>query len=92
MLCDPISTIAGYIASGYNGGNWNGPGIISSAAQTSASQPPRNEPAASLFQRAGPEPVLAAAVVALNGLIHDTLCSQRHGAGAEPVGDVSAGL
>ncbi|MGA2442780.1 MAG: dockerin type I repeat-containing protein, partial [Tepidisphaeraceae bacterium] len=30
---DPFSTIAGYIKSGYNGGNWNGPGIISSAAQ-----------------------------------------------------------
>jgi autotransporter-associated beta strand protein len=34
---DPITTIAGYIASGYNGGNWNGPGIISSAALTNAS-------------------------------------------------------
>jgi len=31
---DPISTIAGYIKSGYNGGHWNGPGIISTAAQT----------------------------------------------------------
>jgi hypothetical protein len=31
---DPISTIAGYIKSGYNGGAWNGPGIISSAART----------------------------------------------------------
>jgi autotransporter-associated beta strand protein len=31
---DPISAIAGYIQSGYNNGNWNGPGIISSAAQT----------------------------------------------------------
>jgi hypothetical protein len=31
---DPITTIAGYIKSGYNGGNWNGSGIISSAAQT----------------------------------------------------------
>jgi hypothetical protein len=31
---DPITTIAGYIKSGYNGGAWNGPGIISSAAQT----------------------------------------------------------
>jgi len=30
---DPITTIAGYIASGYNAGHWNGPGIISSAAQ-----------------------------------------------------------
>ncbi|MGD0770848.1 MAG: dockerin type I repeat-containing protein [Tepidisphaeraceae bacterium] len=30
---DPITTIAAYIKSGYNGGNWNGPGIISSAAQ-----------------------------------------------------------
>ncbi|MGA2442123.1 MAG: dockerin type I domain-containing protein [Tepidisphaeraceae bacterium] len=31
---DPLSTIAGYIKSGYNGGGWNGPGIIASAAQT----------------------------------------------------------
>ncbi len=31
---DPIATIAGYLASGYNGGNWNGTGIISSTAQT----------------------------------------------------------
>ena len=31
---DPITTIAGYIKSGYNNGHWNGPGIISSAAQT----------------------------------------------------------
>jgi len=31
---DPITTIAGYIKSGYNSGAWNGPGIISSAAQT----------------------------------------------------------
>ncbi len=31
---DPISSIAGYIASGFNGGAWNGPGIISSSAQT----------------------------------------------------------
>jgi hypothetical protein len=30
---DPILTIAAYIKSGYNGGGWNGPGIISSAAQ-----------------------------------------------------------
>ncbi|MGA2443003.1 MAG: PEP-CTERM sorting domain-containing protein, partial [Tepidisphaeraceae bacterium] len=30
---DPFSTIAGYIKSGYNGGHWNGPGIISTAAQ-----------------------------------------------------------
>jgi hypothetical protein len=29
---DPISTIVGYIKSGYNGGAWNGPGIDSSAA------------------------------------------------------------
>jgi autotransporter-associated beta strand protein len=28
---DPISTIAGYIKSGYNGGNWNGLGIDTSA-------------------------------------------------------------
>jgi len=32
---DPITTIAAYIKSGYNGGAWNGAGIISSAAQTS---------------------------------------------------------
>ncbi|MGA2442264.1 MAG: glycosyl hydrolase 53 family protein [Tepidisphaeraceae bacterium] len=31
---DPFSTIAGYIESGYNGGHWNGPGIISTTAQT----------------------------------------------------------
>jgi hypothetical protein len=31
---DPISTIAGYIKSGYNGGGWNGSGIISTTAQT----------------------------------------------------------
>jgi hypothetical protein len=31
---DPITTIAGYIKSGYNGGGWNGPGIISSTART----------------------------------------------------------
>jgi len=31
---DPISTIANYIKSGYNGGGWNGPGIISTAALT----------------------------------------------------------
>ena len=31
---DQFSTIAGYIQSGYNGGHWNGPGIISTAAQT----------------------------------------------------------
>jgi hypothetical protein len=36
-LSDPITTIAGYIKSGYNGGHWNGPGIISSAALTNAS-------------------------------------------------------
>jgi MYXO-CTERM domain-containing protein len=30
---DPFSTIAGYIKSGYNNGAWNGPGIISTAAQ-----------------------------------------------------------
>jgi autotransporter-associated beta strand protein len=29
---DPISTIAGYLASGYAGGAWNGPGIDSSIA------------------------------------------------------------
>jgi hypothetical protein len=31
---DPITTIAGYIKSGYNSGAWNGPGIMSTAAQT----------------------------------------------------------
>ncbi|MGA2442978.1 MAG: hypothetical protein ABSH08_18655, partial [Tepidisphaeraceae bacterium] len=31
---DPIATIASYIESGYNGGHWNGPGIISTTAQT----------------------------------------------------------
>jgi autotransporter-associated beta strand protein len=31
---DPITTIAGYIKSGYNGGAWNGTGIMSTAAQT----------------------------------------------------------
>jgi len=31
---DPIATIQGYLASGFNNGAWNGPGIISSAAQT----------------------------------------------------------
>ncbi|MGA2443222.1 MAG: dockerin type I domain-containing protein, partial [Tepidisphaeraceae bacterium] len=31
---DPIGVIAGYLQSGYNGGGWNGTGIISSTAQT----------------------------------------------------------
>jgi hypothetical protein len=31
---DPIASIAGWIASGYAGGTWNGPGIISTTAQT----------------------------------------------------------
>jgi autotransporter-associated beta strand protein len=31
---DPITSIAAYIKSGYNGGGWNGPGIISTTAQT----------------------------------------------------------
>ncbi len=31
---DPNSTIYGYLQSGYNNGLWNGPGIISSTAQT----------------------------------------------------------
>jgi len=31
---DPIASIAAWIKSGYNGGGWNGPGIISTAAQT----------------------------------------------------------
>jgi hypothetical protein len=30
---DPVSSIAGWIASGYNGGGWDGLGIISSTAQ-----------------------------------------------------------
>ncbi len=30
---DPIASITAYLKSGYNGGAWNGPGIISSAAQ-----------------------------------------------------------
>ncbi len=30
---DPVATIAGYITSGFNNGNWNGTGIISSTAQ-----------------------------------------------------------
>ena len=34
---DPISTIAGWIASGHAGGAWNGSGIISSVAQTNPS-------------------------------------------------------
>ena len=29
---DPVSSIRGYLASGYNGGNWNGAGLNSSAA------------------------------------------------------------
>jgi len=33
---DPISSIFSWIASGYAGGAWNGPGIISSAAQTNS--------------------------------------------------------
>ena len=31
---DPIAQIAGYIRSGYNGGTWNGAGIISTTAQS----------------------------------------------------------
>jgi autotransporter-associated beta strand protein len=31
---DPFSTIVGYVQSGYNGGAWNGPGIVSSVAVT----------------------------------------------------------
>jgi hypothetical protein len=31
---DPDASIAAFIKSGYNGGNWNGPGIISSTAQS----------------------------------------------------------
>jgi hypothetical protein len=36
---DPISAIAGYIKSGYNGGGWNGQGIISTAARTPTNGP-----------------------------------------------------
>ena len=32
----PIASIAGYLASGYNGGHWNGLGIISTAAQSNS--------------------------------------------------------
>jgi hypothetical protein len=31
---DPVSTIVGYLRSGFNNGNWNGTGIISADAQT----------------------------------------------------------
>jgi hypothetical protein len=31
---DPISTIYGYLKTGFNNGSWNGPGIISSLART----------------------------------------------------------
>jgi len=31
---DPIATIISYLRSGFNNGGWNGPGIISSSAQT----------------------------------------------------------
>jgi autotransporter-associated beta strand protein len=31
---DPITTIAAYIKAGYNGGGWNGRGIVSTTAQT----------------------------------------------------------
>ncbi len=31
---DPVVTIYGYLKSGYNSGNWNGPGIMSTAAAT----------------------------------------------------------
>ncbi|MGA2442803.1 MAG: PEP-CTERM sorting domain-containing protein, partial [Tepidisphaeraceae bacterium] len=31
---DPITTIAGYVKSGYASGSWTGPGIMSTAAQT----------------------------------------------------------
>ncbi len=34
---DPITTIAAFIRSGFNNGSWNGPGIISSAAETPTS-------------------------------------------------------
>ncbi len=33
---DPVSTIAGYLTSGYNGGAWTGAGINSSAAATTS--------------------------------------------------------
>jgi hypothetical protein len=31
---DPVSTVRSLLVSGYNGGQWNGPGVISSAGQT----------------------------------------------------------
>jgi hypothetical protein len=34
-----MSTILGYMQSGYNGGTWNGPGIVSSAAATENATP-----------------------------------------------------
>ncbi len=34
---DPMSTIYSYLKSGYNNGHWNGPGIISSTAQSPTS-------------------------------------------------------
>ncbi len=36
---DPISTIYGYLKSGYNNGAWNGPGIISSSAAAQNATP-----------------------------------------------------
>ena len=31
---DPISSVTAWLTSGYAGGAWNGPGVISSVAQT----------------------------------------------------------
>jgi hypothetical protein len=36
---DPISTIVGYLKSGFNGGHWNGPGIISSSIVAANANP-----------------------------------------------------
>jgi hypothetical protein len=36
---DPISAIAGYLRSGFNNGNWNGPGIISSTILAANANP-----------------------------------------------------
>jgi uncharacterized repeat protein (TIGR03803 family)/autotransporter-associated beta strand protein len=36
---DPISTIVGYLQSGFNNGNWNGPGIVSSSIVAANANP-----------------------------------------------------
>jgi T5SS/PEP-CTERM-associated repeat protein len=40
LASDPISTIVGYLAGGYNNGAWNGAGINSTGAAASAGQSP----------------------------------------------------